>query len=225
MIELYKSIGGVFSGTRVPACCQMLENMACLAAAELRQERPFHSLTVGMMKSKKGMPRMRLKATQARRFLFVLRFMLAKCFDMSTDYARLRYDCVNLLAKVYETMDSWRSDGSSARDIAYYGRCHVILFAELAQLKPKCFHLVPKHHLFLHVVEQVGVRGLNPQLLWNYSEENEIGVASKGFGRHARQPSHFAYNADCEVSFHAQATSVMRSHGVALAAWVIGIKH
>ena len=182
MIELYKRIGGVFSGTRVPACCQMLENMACLAAAEIRQERPFHSLTVGMMKSKKGMPRMRLKATQARRFLFVLRLMLANFVDMPTDYARLRYGCVNSIAKVYQTMDSWRSDGSSARDIAYYGRCHVILFAELAQLKPELFHLMPKHHLFVHVVEQVGVRGLNPKLLWHYNGENKIGIASQASG-------------------------------------------
>ena len=80
MIDLYKSSGGVFSGRNVGVHCQRLENMACLAASELGLDRPFHSLTLGMMKSKKGMPRMRLKATQARRFIFVLRFHACELF-------------------------------------------------------------------------------------------------------------------------------------------------
>ena len=39
--------------------------------------------------------------------------------------------------------------------------------------------LVPKHHLFLHIVEeQVAVAG-SPKACWCYPDESEIGLAAK----------------------------------------------
>ena len=67
VFELFQSLGG--TAKKPVFACQMLENMSATAAAACNIEQPFHSLTLGMLKPKKGMPKMRLKATQARRFL------------------------------------------------------------------------------------------------------------------------------------------------------------
>ena len=126
-------------GIKATIACQKIENMCFLAASELGMEQPFHSLAVGMSKGKgKSVPKMRLKATQARRFLILLRFMLLRFFPRESSYSLIRYSCVDFISRLYEEMGAWKSDGSSARAIAEYDRRHLLLcFSRTLRAEPE----------------------------------------------------------------------------------------
>ncbi len=71
---------------------------------------------------------------------------------------------------------------SSPPKLRDYARLHCILYNDLsfeALLRDPCtqrWRVFPKHHLFLHVVEETPG---NPREAWNYLDENEIGKAAE----------------------------------------------
>ena len=97
MFEMYRELRGPLAGPRVQPVLSALENMCKLAASALSMEPAFHSLTLGMIRSgkKKVKPKMKLKATQGRRFVFIHRHMLANFIKLDTDLQVVRLNCVN----------------------------------------------------------------------------------------------------------------------------------
>ena len=71
MFELFRELGGAISNLK--AALSKLENIMEAISRELGVAKPFHSLSVGMIRVKmnKG-PRMKLKAVEARHFVPVL---------------------------------------------------------------------------------------------------------------------------------------------------------
>ena len=67
MWELFLAVGGTYHNPS--AACAALNNMIIVTAKELGVEKPFHMLTVGMIKASGAKkPRMRLKAAEGRHF-------------------------------------------------------------------------------------------------------------------------------------------------------------
>ena len=120
-----------------------------------------------------GRPKMKLKAAEGRHCLPVLRFMM-RFFDTQSAHATLRYQCVNALCLVCAQMDRWQDGGGVPFCIARWGRKHIMLYAELSSNSDcsNSWHMYPKHHVVVHVVECCRV---NPKLEWNYKDESEIG--------------------------------------------------
>lgn len=177
LYELFKQCGGVLTTKHKPACT-MLENMMKAMAKELKVDPPFHSLTIGMIRSKgtKG-PKLRLTATEGRHFLPVLLRMLERCFGLEDERNRMMYNCLQHLQDCYAQLSDWKSDGISTRLLATAARKHLILYAELGHGRAdmyswRCF---PKHHMFIHAAEN---RRTNPACDWNYGDETEIGLAA-----------------------------------------------
>ena len=161
-------------GPTVTKYCGMLENLCELAAKAKKVEKPYHSLTLGMMKSQEGKPKMRLKAAAGRKYLQLLRLMLENLFSTSSSYEQLRLNAVVFLCKVCDEMDNW-VPSSSPRALEEYGRRHLLLYHELCIASPHIYYVYPKHHLFQHITENADT---NPKDIWNYNDENEIGDCS-----------------------------------------------
>ena len=118
---------------------------------------------------------MRVKAAEGRALLVVVSHMLQKYFDCESPHNRLRLRCVQALCRVYREINNW-SDESPLR-LGRFAREHLLLYSELGRNAPEgMYRILPKHHMLLHVCEGVSV---NPRLLWNYSDESEIGLAGK----------------------------------------------
>jgi hypothetical protein len=173
--ELFEFLGGGFNTWQ--KTCGILENMMRSASRDLRTQPPFHSLTLGMFRNEASQkPRLKLKASEGRHFLPVLRHMLLNHFPLQSPHEHLRFQCVDAMHKVYLELSNW-VDGVSAARLGHFGRQHLILYSELAKRTSddRCWHLYPKHHQFIHVVESARV---NPKLEWNYADEDEIGTAA-----------------------------------------------
>ena len=57
-------------------------------------------------------------------------------FALETEHQQLRLQCLTALVKVYEEMDDWKDDTSSALKVAECGRQHLILYKELSDSSP-----------------------------------------------------------------------------------------
>ena len=148
-----------------------------MCAARLGMDRPIHSLTVLMIRgSATAMPRMRVKAAEARYLLPIVRETLATCFATDTQHARGRLHCVDALLSCYRVLDEWNSTASPAQELVRAGRRFLILLRELHDSCPDArrWRLYPKHHLFVHLIEGAVI---NPRDEWNYGDESEIGDA------------------------------------------------
>ena len=195
MYELLQELGGSQSNGQKQ--CSQLMNMIAVASKELRVDKPFNKLTVGMV-VRAGKPKLRLKAAETRHFIPVLMFMLNHFFKNDSDHSRLRLQCVAALSNCYRELDNWVQSESQI-SLARFARQHVMLYSELskAATDAKKWQLYPKHHLFLHVCEQARVC---PKAEWNYSDEDEIGTAVKfGKGAHVAHlcTSLLAKHRDC----------------------------
>ena len=92
----------------------------------------------------------------------------------------------------YTELYNW-GDAGCAERAAAAGRRHVILYCPRSreaymQDGPSCFRwrFYPKHHMFLHCVENLD----SPMLSWCYSDESSIGEAAEVAGAcHPRQVS------------------------------------
>jgi hypothetical protein len=178
MWELFVRVGGTFN--KHLQACSTLMGMIQLVARDLGVEHPFTALTYGMIRtSPSKKPRMRLKAAEGRAFLPVMTAMLKRFFPARNDREQLRLDCCQALCRCYLEMRTW-SDGSSAR-LERFARQHLLLYVQLGDIAGAdslFWWLYPKHHLFVHVASTKA----NPALLWNYSDEDEIGACAKACG-------------------------------------------
>ena len=177
MWELFTEVGGVFS--RSQEACAVLLATARMTAKKLGLDAPFNVLTVTMIKpSTKKRPRMKLKATEGRNFLPILTTMLVECFPHSSERLELRLRCCQSLCRCYYELRNWCSVESPAR-LELSARQHLLLYKELGGDNERYWHIYPKHHMFLHV----SIATTNPALMWNYSDEDEIGRAAKLAGK------------------------------------------
>ena len=76
--DLFRALGGTWEREKMAHACGLIENMTKLLAKDLDLESPFHTLTIGMFRTQKSKPKMRLKATQARRYLQIVWRMLQR---------------------------------------------------------------------------------------------------------------------------------------------------
>lgn len=152
MHDLFKELGGTRKNpTRA---ISLLENIIGVMCRHLGSDRPFHTLTIGMIRVAGDPPRMKLKAAEGRHFLPILRAMLEHCFERDTEYTRQRFHCVDYLCKCYEELKAWSAE-TSRLTLATYARRHLILYQNLGRLcgSDLRWRVYPKHHLFIHVAE------------------------------------------------------------------------
>ena len=175
--DLFVERGGVFS--RSKAACSKLESLLGMCASRLGLEKPFYSLTVTMFRPKLSKkPQLKLKAAQGRYLLPILREALVTCFDCSTEHQKLRLQCTDSLLECYRIMEVWEGLSTPSADFVRAGRRYLILSRALSDQSPDPlrWHLYPKHHVVVHLIEAAMV---NPRDEWNYGDESEIGDAVK----------------------------------------------
>ena len=114
--------------------------------------------------------------------LKVTHLMLERYFPKESEYEKLRFNCHDLLYKLYQELHDWKPE-TSGREVARLGRQHCILYAMLSRralvqdANTVLWHIYPKHHMFLHCVEDQVLLTDNPRDIWNYGDESEIGSA------------------------------------------------
>ena len=119
--DAFKEVGGVFS--RPKAACGKIENLLSMCASRFGLAKPFHSLTVAMIRPKLSKkPKLRLKAAEGRHMLPILRGMIATCFQVRTEHQKMRLQCTDALLECYKIMDEWESLASPSLDLARAGR-------------------------------------------------------------------------------------------------------
>ena len=181
MFELYTFMGGTMQGTDANrAILAQLLWMIRLASKSLRQLKPpINNLTLGMFKRPAKSPKMQAKAAECRHLVPCVLFILSNLVPLASPHEKTRQQRVMHLAAVYAELQNW-TEGSGAK-IAEHGRRHCLLYAEMGRRAEQdpwvVWRVYPKHHLFLHIVEeQVGAEG-NPKDSWCYLEEDAIGRA------------------------------------------------
>ena len=179
LFELYEEIG-----TNGDALGDLL-GLIRWAAKQLNMEPPIGKLTLLMFKSPTKRPKLKVKAAECRHLVPIVHKMLT-LFPMGSEHSRMRFSCVGLLVDIYKEFDTWDAAKSPAR-IATAGRKHCILYAQLGldlwasgKNEGRLYYAVlPKHHIFLHLVESQSYTDGNPKMSWAYRDESEIGTATK----------------------------------------------
>ena len=124
--ELVRELGGTISNPR--NTLNQLEQLMHVMSRELHVPTPFHSLTIGMIRTKaSAAPKLKLKAAEGRHLLPIVRFMLLHAFSMESEHAQLRFNCVDALNSCHEGMKDWQEGGVSSLRLAGFARKHVIL--------------------------------------------------------------------------------------------------
>ena len=151
---------------------------------------PISSLTLPMIKADGKPPKLKTKAAEGRYLLPVVVAILEKWFPARDDHEGNRLLCLTALRDMYTELKAW-GPGSGPR-VASLGRRHVLLYEALSRdalsklregATQLFWRLYPKHHLFIHCVEdQVMISG-NIGESWNYRDESAIGDAAKVAGR------------------------------------------
>ena len=181
----------VLGGTKANSLKALGELMVMIrmASRHLNMRCPVGYLTLPMIKAEGAAksPKLKLNASEMRHMLKVVHFMLAHLFNRDTTHEQLRFDCVNSLHKMYTELEGRSWGPEVAARVASLGRGHVILYAELARefLDARghlesgwvLWRMFPKHHLFLHVVEDELALVGNPRECWTYGDERAIGAA------------------------------------------------
>ena len=76
-------------------------------------------------------PKMKTKASEGRKLLFCVRFILQHYFPARTHHAEVRYACVDQLCRMYEALERWdEGDADTAR---LCGTRALMAYAELYQ--------------------------------------------------------------------------------------------
>ena len=186
--EFWQYLGGASSNGETPRnreVSAILLHMIKIGAKERGLVMPINQLTLGMIKvDGKNAPKLKVKAAEARKMLEVTHFMLEKLFPMDTSHARMRFQCVSKFVELYRTLENWDPKSSQAQ-IRRLGSQGVCLYAELsakaisADPETLLWRMYPKHHLFLHAIEDSVEVGGNPRCQWCYSDEDNIGDAAR----------------------------------------------
>ncbi len=96
LYELFKQVGGTLK--KPTQALGVLRNMIELAAKQLGKSMPLSDLTLGMIRSQKGKPKLAAKAAEARHTLPLVSHMLEFYFGCESTHDKLRLDCTKLLA-------------------------------------------------------------------------------------------------------------------------------
>ncbi|CAK0863488.1 unnamed protein product [Prorocentrum cordatum] len=179
--ELHCSLGGNMSpdSTGSKGAVSVLRSQIRLGSKFLGIDCPVYALTLPMFRASGKGPKMKTKAGEGRHLLKVLLHMLITFYDQTSEHNAIRLNCVRSLAAIYDQLAVWDFD-TSYSECAVLATKHVLLYAELwreaAELDESTllWKMIPKHHLFIHLMEHD--RG-NPKEGWNYGDESEIGVA------------------------------------------------
>lgn len=159
--ELFAQAGGLL--TAPDDGLAELNILIRVASARLGMSPPVKRLTINQIKAPGKAPKFKGKASTARYMLKVVAYILENLVDRRDRHANLRYRCIKTLNDVYELLYAWRAGGPPcAAEVARLGRLHCNLYAELTAEAIAKLHagqplldwrIYPKHHLFLHVVE------------------------------------------------------------------------
>ena len=127
---------------------------------------PMKRFTINKIKSGRRPARLKAKAGVAKRLLPFALELAQEFREDDGDMGEYRYQCVRHLADIYDLarkrelteaeVDNWR--WSAAMHMFYYVMCD--------------WHVVPKHHYFLHLPEQILQSGV-PRSFWVYSDESK----------------------------------------------------
>ena len=139
---------------------------------------PINALTKGMIKADQKPPKMKTKASEGRRLLPVVVWIL-ELLGPSNEHARTRLFMMQALRDMYDAMDEWRrGDMAANQKVVERGRMHLALYKDLSETASHVvfWRMYPKHHLFCHGLEvQLPLHG-NPRDCWCYLDEHEIGM-------------------------------------------------
>ena len=144
-------------------------------------------LSMTMIKGK-GAPKLKVKASQARKLLSCLVYILQNFIPLETNYQQTRLHCVMHFESMYRNLKEW-GGLHSGLTAAVHARKGLLLMAELQHMNLEwarhhrngffLYKFYPKMHQLLHIVEtQIPAHG-NPMLCWCYPDESEIGASIK----------------------------------------------
>ena len=152
-----------------------------ICAHRLNCELPFAELTVGMIRSEYAPPKLKQKAADARHTLPIIHLMFKEFIPMACEHSRTRFRAIDCLLRCYDIMDKW-DNATSPRELKDAGRAHLLHYAELSKAAhitaatTPFWRLIPKHHQFVHVIEDCRVC---PRKIWAYGFESKIGDAAR----------------------------------------------
>ena len=170
-------------------CDDQVHTLMCMiraAAKAIKLERsPINRLTINMIRLQGKPPKLKVNAGEARRLLKVFNFILEHFAANDTDHHRLRYNCVHALYSMYELLEDLKPENNDV--VSKLGRQHVILYSEIARAhvprdpteKWLLWRMYPKHHLFLHCIEDQLTESGNPRDSWTYPDERKIAEVVK----------------------------------------------
>ena len=184
-LEMLYQIGG--SMTRADEALAQLVVFIKHASKQLGYAKPpLNKLTIGMLKGKKQKaPRLGLKASDTRLMVPVTHFILERIFPPTTEYQRLRFDCLHAMHLFYKALPRSKVDDGHpefmSSKLGRLARQHLTLYNELANHSSRyrlwdAYRVYPKHHLFVHLAEQDYHTHGNPRESWNYIDEDMIGI-------------------------------------------------
>jgi len=183
LFELFQEMGGIIGNPT--AVLDDLQVFIRQAAKKLKMDQPpVNDLTMGMVKVTAKAPRFKGKAAESRHMLKCVRQVLETYMTPKNDYQRMRLHCVQHLDDFYQELIDWVPGISNAR-CATLARRHLTLYAELGQVHLAAndwqdkgwfkYRWYPKHHLFIHIVEDQIATCDNPREHWCYGDEDFIG--------------------------------------------------
>ena len=163
-----------------------LTNLCALATKALGLgQKPWNKLTANMVKAPQTEPRLKLKASETRRALKCIHFVLVTFLAPRDAHETLVLQCVATINNIYLELENWAFN--SAAKVARLARVFVGLYGELnmqafnegnfLKLGWHPYKLYPKFHLFIHLFEEDARNAGNPRTFWCYADESEIGDA------------------------------------------------
>ena len=185
VFEMWRKLGGKFSSPK--AALGLLVIFIKMGAKHLKLAKPLNKLTVGMFKPEKKEPRLKLKAAKTRHMLKILHWICTEIYPPENDHEEMRLHCLIEMHQFHLLLDAWEPgfEGLAQK----HGRRHVALYLDLARegLKTKeqlnlnwfPYKFYPKHHLFIHLVEEDTANWGNMKEHWGYLDENEMGISTR----------------------------------------------
>ena len=180
LFELFQMIGGLITSSLK----QMgeISRMIKAASKAIGQVRPpMNYITLPMIKLSGKSPTLRAKGSEARTLLPVLRHIFENYFPPTCHRDELRLACIQKLDEVYKSIKAWTTESPKASECALYARQHLLLYSELAtdalDRQTGNWRLYPKHHQFMHLMEDQITQSGCPNDFFTYADESEIGDA------------------------------------------------
>ena len=186
LFELFVQLGGIV--TRPLEAMGSLMSLIQVASKHLQQARPpVYKLSIAQIKASGKEPKLKTKAAETRYMLEVVTHILKNLMPPTTPHEVLRLQCCQSINDIYVELRQWDQRLSPPK-VAKLARTHIILYAELCREALDGGHFVangwhaykmyPKHHLFVHLMEEQTAACGNPADFWNYLDEDAIGLCA-----------------------------------------------